>query len=174
MNRPPHELSKQTTSNSPHGASMCDTSCLMSMGNAMSKLDSPGLEGWADLDQEVSTPQISRHKVTATSHVLNVNQKENLRRQSNMSLDPYTSTFGFHADSIISNLDKYELTCILIGETYGAPRALVLRRLDSRDTDNCFFERVGLIDGIILGSSIRSNAWESLFHDAPSTTVTIV
>ncbi|KAH9223365.1 hypothetical protein DL95DRAFT_440369 [Leptodontidium sp. 2 PMI_412] len=83
-------------------------------------------------------------------------------------------TFGFHADTIIPNLHQDELICILIAETVGAPRALVLRKVSTNDSDGPIYERVGLIDRIILGSGVRSNGWMGIFGGARTRTVTII
>ncbi|KAH8796605.1 heterokaryon incompatibility protein-domain-containing protein [Hyaloscypha finlandica] len=82
-------------------------------------------------------------------------------------------TFRFHADTPLS--DPRELTCLLIGEipTSQAPRALVLRKL-CLGGGQVVYERVGLIDRVIFGSSVRSYNWMYLFEHAPTDTITIV
>jgi hypothetical protein len=86
-------------------------------------------------------------------------------------------TFRFHAD-ILLDLSRSEiLSCLLIAEIPNsrAPRALVLRKVsDGNDDGREVFERVGLIDRVILGTSIWSNDWMYLFEDPPHKTVTIV
>lgn len=42
------------------------------------------------------------------------------------------------------------------------------------DSEEVLYERVGLIDQVIFGSSIRSNDWVFLFNNAPMKTITIV
>jgi Heterokaryon incompatibility protein (HET) len=81
-------------------------------------------------------------------------------------------TFSFHADTVLSSPN--ELSCLLIGEipTSRAPRALVLQKTPSGCDD--VYERVGLIDRVIFGSSVRSNNWMFLFDHAPTRTVTII
>jgi len=83
-------------------------------------------------------------------------------------------TFGFHADTIISNLHLEELICLLIASTGDAPRALILRKAKCHDSKIALYERVGLIDRIIFGSAVRSNGWMPLFQDAGIRTVTII
>jgi len=85
----------------------------------------------------------------------------------------YNPTFGFHADIALSH--PKDLACILIGEVpaYKAPRALVLRKVPGVGSDT-LYERVGLMDRIILGSSVRSTNWMFLFDNAPVGTFTIV
>lgn len=78
-------------------------------------------------------------------------------------------TLGFHADTPLSS--PGELACLLIGEipSSRAPRALVLKMLSPGQ-----YERVGLIDRVIFGSSVRSNDWMPLFDNAPTRTITMV
>lgn len=83
-------------------------------------------------------------------------------------------TFGFHADTIISNLHLEELICLLIASTGDAPRALIMRKVKCHDSKDTLYERVGLIDRIIFGSAVRSNGWMPLFQDAGTRTVTII
>lgn len=82
-------------------------------------------------------------------------------------------TFRFHADTPLSK--PRELTCLLIGEIPAsqAPRALVLQKLPA-GSGQVLFERVGLIDRVIFGSSVRSYNWMFLFEHAPLETITIV
>jgi hypothetical protein len=86
---------------------------------------------------------------------------------------PRGANLSFHADTLLSR--PGELHCLLIGEipTSQAPRALVLRKLPSNSKE-VLYERVGLIDRIIFGSSVRSSNWMSLFEYAPIKTITIV
>ncbi|KAL2073379.1 hypothetical protein VTL71DRAFT_10703 [Oculimacula yallundae] len=89
------------------------------------------------------------------------------------------STFGFHADTIIPDLHREDLICILIAKIVAAPRALVLRKATSKYPETLLqkpilYERVGLIDRIILGSGVRSSGWWNIFRDAPVRTVTII
>ncbi len=81
-----HELVKEKLVSLPPGANRHDTSRLMLVGDAIRKLDSLELEGWLDWELEVSTSQISQHKMTATPHDFHSNQKENLRRQNHIQI----------------------------------------------------------------------------------------
>lgn len=103
------------------------------------------------------------------------NQREEiLRRQKTQDeFRPHEFVFGFHADTIRSDL--VGLTCLLLGEydAEGAPRALVLKQV-SGEGASAVYERVGLIDRIILGSSVRSSGWSFLFLHAPVESVTII
>lgn len=83
-------------------------------------------------------------------------------------------TFGFHADTILSQHPK-DLICLLVAEIPGskAVRALVLQKVPTA-TETTLYERVGLIDRVILGSSIRSNNWMFLFENAETRTITII
>jgi hypothetical protein len=86
---------------------------------------------------------------------------------------PRGANLSFHADTLLSR--PGELHCLLIGEipTSQAPRALVLRKLPSNGKE-VLYERVGLIDRIIFGLSVRSSNWMPLFEHAPIKTITIV
>ncbi|KAG4431247.1 hypothetical protein IFR05_013269 [Cadophora sp. M221] len=97
------------------------------------------------------------------------------RRHDSLDFEDFsTFNFGFHADTVIPNLHQDKLICVLIAETVGAPRALVLRKVSGSDSDGLLYERVGLIDRIILGSGVRSNGWMGIFRDSRTRTVTII
>jgi hypothetical protein len=81
--------------------------------------------------------------------------------------------FGFTTDYPLAHCT--DLACLLIGEmtTSRALRTLVLQKLPFQ-IEGELYERVGLIDRVVFGSSVRSNDWMFLFDNAATKTITIV
>ncbi|CZS98638.1 uncharacterized protein RAG0_07280 [Rhynchosporium agropyri] len=139
------------------------------------------------------TGRVSAGRLTLSGKIVTIIA---MARQVTSRYEPYESPFdwtaklqhdfanqrsliGFHADTIIPNLHLEALICVLIAETAGAPRALVLRKAKAGNPKGhlqgeVLYERVGLIDRIILGSSVRSSGWMGMFEHATIQTISII